>query len=304
MGAVLLRPKPGGALDEAARAQVQAMVDQVGLVVERLQAQRAAAAQSRQAQDHQVRNTILAAVSHDYRTPLAAIMSAASVLRDQAARLTTPQRERLASHIVDEVAQLGRLTDNALQLARLDAPGVPLRLDWESAEELVGSVLARVRQRDPQRRVRARIEPGLPLLRCQAVMVVQLLENLVDNALQHTPADAPVEVRVRLDGPSQMLIAVRDRGPGVPFAARERIFEVFQRGETAAGLANGAPPDAERPRGAGVGLAVCRAIAQAHGGSLRYRARAGGGASFECRLPLGEAPDTPDSAFDAGEGLQ
>lgn len=296
VGAVLLRAGGGVGLDEAGRAHAQGLSDQAGLAVERSLALQSATEVARQAQDQKVRHTILAAVSHDYRTPLAAILGAASALRDQADRMSPPQRSRLAATIVDEVTQLVRLTDNALQLARLDAPGVQLRLDWESAEELVGSVLVRVRQRDPQRRVRARIDPQLPLVRCDAVLVVQLLENLVDNALKYTPEDAPVEVLVRRVA-GQLMIAVRDRGPGVPPEWRERIFEVFQRVDAPASADRAAPaPDAGRPRGAGVGLAVCQAIAQAHGGTLSVRGRGHGGASFEFRLALTDVPDAPGAA--------
>ena len=144
-----------------------------------------------------MRNALLAAISHDYRTPLATILGAASSLHDQADRLDAAQRQRLAARIVQEAEHLSRLTDNTLQLARLDAPGVTLRMDWESAEEIVGTVLRRARLRAPARPLRARLEPGLPLLRCDAMLLTQMLDNLVDNALKHTPPDTPVEILVR-----------------------------------------------------------------------------------------------------------
>lgn len=287
VGAVVLRPEAGTAADEDTRQQAQALCDQVGMVLERGQALRVAEDEARQAGEQRLRSTLLTAVSHDYRTPLAAILSAASALREQGARMGAAQREQLAGRIVDEVTQLSRITDNALQLARLDWPGVQVGMDWESAEELVGSVLARVRQRDPSRPVKARVEPGLPLVRCNAVLIVQLLENLVDNALKASPEGAPVEVWVRGDE-RQLVLAVRDRGPGVPPAWRERIFEVFQRIDAPSSGGATVPADAQRPRGAGVGLAVCRAIARVHDGRLSYRARGHGGASFELRLPIAE----------------
>ena len=267
------------------RRHAQALCDQMGQALQRAQGTRATRQAREEAQAHKLRNTLLAAISHDYRTPLATILGAASVLEAQADQLSTAQRRRLAASIAAEADQLGRLTDNALQLARLDAPGLGLRLDWESAEELVGAVLRRLRARDPGRRVRARVEAGLPLLRCDAVLLVQLLDNLLDNALKHGGEDTLVEVRV-WQRPDGVVLAVRDRGPGVPPAWRERIFEVFQRG------------DAAGCRGAGVGLAVCRAIAQAHGGELAYRARGHGGASFECRLPLVEQPPASGAAVE------
>lgn len=260
-----------------AMPHAQALCDQMGQALERAQTLRQAAAALQEAQAQKLRNTLLAAISHDYRTPLATILGAASSLHDQAERLSPEQRRRLATTIVDETTQLARLTDNTLQLARLDTPGLALRLDWESAEELIGAVLRRVHQRDPTRRVKSRVEPGLPLLRCDAVLLVQLLDNLLDNALKYSDPAAPVELLARRVG-DELLLAVRDRGPGVPLAQREHIFEVFQRGTGHA------------PRGAGVGLAVCRAIARAHGGRLTLRQRGHGGSSFECWLPIVEAP--------------
>ena len=264
------------------RAHAQALCDQMGLALERANATHAAALAREQAHAHALRNTLLAAISHDYRTPLATILGAASSLHDQADRLSAEQRQRLAATIIDEAGQLGRITDNTLQLARLDTPGLALHLDWESAEELVGTVLRRARQRQPDRAVKARLQPGLPLLRVDAVLLVQLLDNLVDNALKYGGDAAPVEIAVTL-GTGLIRLAVLDRGPGIAPEWRERVFDAFQRGETG-GTAQ--PADAPARRGAGVGLAVCRTIARAHGGELTLRMRQRGGCSFECTLPM------------------
>lgn len=277
LGAALLRLGPGQAADEELRQHAQALCDQTGQALERAQALGAAAAAREQAQSQAIRHTLLAAVAHDYRTPLAAIMGAASSLRDQSERMPAEQRRRLAATIVDEADQLGRMTDNALQLARLGAPGVQLRLDWQSCEEIVGSVLRRVRRRDGAQRVQARVEPALPLFRGDAVLVVQLIENLIDNALKYSPPAEPVELRAFQAG-DRVVLAVLDRGPGIAPADRDRVFELFERGGN-----TGA-------RGAGVGLAVCRAIAQAHGGELLARARHRAGTAVECRLPVPDAP--------------
>jgi two-component system sensor histidine kinase KdpD len=259
----------------------QALCDQAGVALERAAALRAAAANREAAQAQALRNTLLAAISHDHRTPLATILGAAGSLHDQGDRLSPAQRQRLAATIVDEAAQLTRLTENTLQLARLGAGGLDIRRDWESAEEIIGTVLRRTRQRDPARRLRTRVQPDLPLLQVDALLLVQLLDNLVDNALKHAGEAGPVEIVARRVG-HELVLAVRDRGPGVPLAQRDRIFEVFQRGAQAG------------PRGAGVGLAVCRAIARAHGGELRYRARSHGGSSFELVLPVQDQPADGD----------
>lgn len=284
-GAALLRRAPPQPDDPAARQQAQALCDLMGAALERAAALQAAAQAREAAQSQALRNTLLAAIAHDHRTPLATILGAASSLHDQADRLSPDQQRRLAASIVDEATQLSRLTENTLQLARLDNPGLALPLDWESAEEIVGTVMRQLRRRDPGHRVRARVEADLPLLRCDARLLVQALDNLVDNALKHGPPEAPVElVARRIAG--QVVLAVRDRGPGVPPAERELIFEPFRRGQAHAGAAG-------PPRGAGVGLALCRAIARAHGGELKLRARGHGGSAFELWMPVPPLPPGP-----------
>jgi two-component system sensor histidine kinase KdpD len=288
-GAAML-PLPPALTDAAGRrVHAQALCDRMGLAIERAQATQAAAAAREEAQSQRLRNTLLAAISHDHRTPLATILGAASALQAQAERLSPAQRATLVATIVDESAQLARLTDNTLQLARLDSPGLALRRDWESMEEIVGTALRRLRQRDPSQRIKARLAPGLPLLRCDAVLMVQLLDNLVDNALKYGGAAAPVEILVRPVG-ERLLLAVRDRGPGIAPAWRERIFDAFQRVDGSAGDLG---DQGRAQRGCGVGLALCRAIARAHGGELTVRARGHGGSSFECSLPVEEAPGLP-----------
>jgi two-component system sensor histidine kinase KdpD len=281
--AVLQDLGPTGASPDGL-AHAQAVCDQFGLALERCFAAREERATRERAQEQTLHNAMLAAISHDYRTPLATIMGAASALETQADRLSVEQRRKLAAGIVEEVTRLTRLTNNTLQLARLGAPVVALRCDWESAEEIVGAALRRVRRRPDGARVKSRLEPGLPLLWCDALLVSQLVDNLLDNALKYSPEAASVELLVRRLG-SDALIAVRDRGPGIAPAWRERVFEVFKRGEA----------EAEGQRaGAGVGLAVCRAIARAHGGELRLRPRGHGGSSFEFLLPLKTPPESPE----------
>ena len=283
LGAALMSVPDRAQAEPTLRIQAQSLCDQLGVALERNAAARTAQRAVDAAEAQGVRNALLAAVSHDYRTPLATILSAASALQQQDDKLSPAQRMKLAATIEGETRGLSRMTDNTLQIARLavseNSPGVVLRTDWESAEEIVGAALRRARSRDPEARVKARLEPTLPLLRCDAVLMAQLLDNLIDNALKYG-GDGGVEIRVKRED-EWLNLAVRDRGQGVTPAWRERIFEGFQRGA----------PNADQPRGAGVGLAACRAIAQAHGGTMRLRARSHGGASFECLLPLMKVPE-------------
>ena len=280
-GAALLQTDEKADSANGLIATAQALCDQVGVALERAATASKAKAAWEEAHSQRLRNTMLAAISHDYRTPLATILGAASSLHQQSDRLTREQQLRLCDTIIGEVDYLTLLTDNTLQLARLDAPGVRLQFDWESAEEIVGSVVKMLRQRSPNVKLSLRVEPGLPLLHCDATLLVQLMNNLLDNAIKHSASSTPIEIQARRVR-HQVLLGVCDRGPGVPPAWKERIFEAFERGDISS-LA----------RGAGVGLALCRAIVLAHGGSLQVRDRRRGGSSFECYLPLMEQPLGP-----------
>lgn len=274
--AVLTGPAVGpGVAAQRVRAQAQALCDQMGLALARHAAQHHAHQAQAQAQAQAQHNTLLAAIAHDHRTPLATILGAASALHDQADRLSPSQQAQLAATIVDEAQHLARLTDNTLQLARLGTAGGALQTDWQAVADLLGPVLRHARQRHPGQPLDLQLHEPLPLVRCDAVRVVQLLDNLVDNAMHHGAGAQVVLQAQALD--RHLLLSVKDRGPGVPPAAQARLFQPFQPGPTPAGAPR---------RGAGLGLAVCQAIARAHGGELRHRPRHAGGTAMEFWLPL------------------
>lgn len=279
-GAVVVQGADGALSDTGERDHLQTLCDLAGQALEQLQQARAAASAQQVAQDQTLRSTLLAAISHDYRTPLAAIVGAASSLSQQGPRLSDEQRQRLSDAIVDEASQLSRLTDNALQLARLGAQPLAVSTDWHSVEELVGVVLRRARARESGRRIRARIDRHLPLVRCDAVLISQFLENLLDNALKYSADTTRVELLGRRhDG--RLWLGVRDRGPGIDEHQRARLTRPFERGDAARTAS---------VRGAGVGLALCQAVAQAHGSALELRARRGGGLHAGAWLRLEPAP--------------
>lgn len=272
--------------DAALLRHAQALCDQMGMALERGAALTSAALAREETRHQALRTTLLAAISHDHRTPLATLLGAASALHDQAGRLSVDQQRRLAATIVDEARQLTHLTENILQLARLDAAASGITRDWESATELVESAIRHIPLSDGQQRINARIDADVPLVWCNAVLVNQLLGNLLDNALKYSGPDTPVDIHVRNDH-ADVLFAIRDRGPGVPPALQERIFDAFQRGAARADAHAESTPRSlpTSQRGAGVGLTLCRVIARAHGGTLVYHTRRQGGASFEFRLP-------------------
>ena len=247
--------------------------------------------QARLAEEHvqsqQLRNTLLTSISHDYRTPLTTVMSSASVIAEQVGRMPTERIGQLAEVILDEVQQLHRMTNNTLQLARLDSNKVDIPMNWESIEEIVGTAGTRARRNHPQRRIEIRLAEGMPLLRCDAVLLNQLLDNLIENSLRHSEDDKPLIIQANHDG-AALHLSVQDQGCGIRDAWKERVFDIFQRVE-----ASDAPADGQMRRGIGIGLAVCRAIAEVHGGHLQITDTPGGGTTVSLTLPLSEQPEQP-----------
>lgn len=272
MGALTL---PASTESDEVRQHAQAVADLLAGALKRAHHAAAALQARSESELQQQRNALLAAVSHDFRTPLASIIGAVSSMRSQHDKLEDRDRAALLALIDGEAQHLATMTENTLQWARLSGPQPGLRTDWESLEEIVGSMLTRVRRRDASRRVQAQVPTGLPLVRADAVLLSQLLENLVDNALKYS--EGSVELAVQADAQA-LHVDVLDRGPGIAAADLPRVFETFYRG-------------AHRSRrGAGLGLAVGRSIAELHGGSLTVQARDGGGSRFRLSLPLQDAP--------------
>jgi two-component system sensor histidine kinase KdpD len=171
-------------------------------------------------------------------------------------------------------------------MARIQSGEVRLRLDWQSIEELIGGAVRHAHGALGQRPLSIRIDPGISLVECDAVLIERVLANLLENAGKYTPAQTPVEVLVRADD-GDLLVSVRDRGPGVAKGQEELIFEKFTRGH-----AESATP------GVGLGLAICRAIVEAHRGRIWVEPTAPQGATFTFSLPLGTPPaiDLSDDA--------
>jgi two-component system, OmpR family, sensor histidine kinase KdpD len=227
----------------------------------------------------QLRNTLLSSVSHDLRTPLAAITGAATSLLD-AETVGGPERRELAQTIYEEGERLDRLVGNLLDMTRLESGRLRLRREWHSAEELVGGALARMEKALALHRVVTAVPAGLPLVPVDALLVERVLVNLLDNAVKYTPAGATIRVSAaaREGQPPEVEIEVADNGPGLPPGQEERVFEKFFRAAPA------------QRRGFGLGLAICRAIVNAHGGQIRAENRAAGGVAFRFSLPVEGAP--------------
>ncbi len=228
-----------------------------------------------------LRNSLLAALSHDLRTPLTSLVGLSESLTLSRPTLAAAQME-LANALRDEARRMSTLVANLLDMARIQSGGVKLNLEWQLVEETIGSALRACRWQLGGRSVDTQIPRGLPLVRFDAALLERVLCNLLENAGKYTPPDAHVTIAARAEE-GMLVVAVGDDGPGLPAGRADALFEKFVRGRQESSIA-----------GVGLGLAICRAIVEAHGGRMRAFNLPDAGACFELRLPLGEPPPLPD----------
>jgi two-component system sensor histidine kinase KdpD len=246
---------------------------QIALALERARLAAEARASQIDAESERVRNALLAAISHDLRTPLAAIVGAASTLADRPAGLAAGAAPELARSIRAEGERMTRLIENVLQMARLESGEPRLERDWHPLEEIVGGVLTRLDAPLAGHRVETHIPEDLPMVHVDAVLVGQVLENLLLNAAKYAPAGTRIGIAAGRER-GGVWVAVSDEGPGVPEGEEERIFAKFHRQRTESAQS-----------GVGLGLAICRAIVQLHGGTIAAENLGAGGAVFRFTLP-------------------
>lgn len=254
-----------------------ASADRIAVAVDRLVLGSAARRAQVAAEAERLRNELLSAMSHDLKTPLAAILTAGTLLLNRDFSSEAVRRE-LTETIVGETERLNRLVTNLLSVTRLESGTVHLSCGPEAIDELVIDVLSRLAGRLEGRHVAVDVANALPLVPMDPVLVDQVLVNLVENVLRHTPAGSPLDVRVQ---PAEhgVLVEIADRGPGIDADECEKVFQKFYRGSRAK----------RRDGGSGLGLTICRAVARAHGGHITIRPRIGGGTSVELVLPAAAA---------------
>jgi two-component system sensor histidine kinase KdpD len=260
------------------RHLLETFAGQTALAIERTQLAEAAEAARVSAETESLRNTLLASISHDLRTPLAVITGASTALADPALKIDPEARSFLARTIASRARDMSELVSNVLDLMRFDSGHVPLHRQWETLDDLAGIALGRVEPRLGTRRVSVELPADLPPVYVDAVLFTQVLVNLLENAAKHTPDGT--EVRITGDASDgQVTVVVEDDGPGLPPGDPDGLFAKFQRGRS----------EGDVP-GAGLGLAICRAIVRAHGGRISAANREGGGARFMITLPAANWP--------------
>jgi K+-sensing histidine kinase KdpD len=233
-------------------------------------------------QADELKTALLGAVSHDLRTPLASIIASAGSLRQHDVVWTDAEQESFLSDIEGEARRLARIVANLLDLSRMESGTLRPERGWYDVAALVDDVLGRLRAATRDHPVRVRVSDDMPPVPLDYVEVDQVLSNLVENAVRHTPGGTEIWITVeRSEG--EAVITVSDSGPGIPEAELPRLFDPFVRAARRKG----------GPGGVGLGLAIARGLVEAHGGRITAENRAGGGATFRFTLPLelpGRAP--------------
>ena len=232
-------------------------------------------------ESERLRNSLLAALSHDLRTPLTSLVGVSETLVRSRPALDPAQLE-YAHTLHDESIRMSALVSNLLDMARIQSGEVKFNLEWQALEEAVGSALRASGSQLKRHQVITQLAPDLPLLRFDAVLLERVLCNLLENAAKYTPEGSRIVITAQPHG-SFVNVMVYDNGPGLPLGRQELLFEKFTRGEKES-----------TKTGVGLGLAICRAIVEAHGGTIETCASPEGGAGFVFYLPLGTPPAMPE----------
>jgi two-component system, OmpR family, sensor histidine kinase KdpD len=267
------RPGPG-----AFRAEDQqtltTFVDQAALALERARMSQEAAQASALAQSDELKSALLAAVSHDLRTPLASIKASATSLLDDSVAWDEETRQDFLTAIDEETDRLTLMVSNLLDLSRIEGGALRPQKDWYDVDELIVDVRARLAPRTRSHPLTITVEPDLPLLHFDYVQIAQVLVNLIENAVKYTAGGTTIAVAAR-QVPGAVEISVHDDGPGIPREHQLRLFDKFYR----------VYPSTAAP-GAGIGLAISKGLVEAHGGRIWVESEPGSGTTFHFTLPL------------------
>ncbi|WP_428423016.1 two-component system sensor histidine kinase KdpD [Methylibium sp.] len=281
-GVLALQPaQPRLLLIPEQRQQLETFAVLGAIALERVHYVEVAQQATVQIESERLRNSLLSALSHDLRTPLAALYGLADTLVDG----TQGDAQELARALSAEARRLNAMVGKLLDMARLQSGAVHLDKQWQPIEEVVGSALRALGLALAGHPVLTDLPASLPLVNFDAALIERVLCNLLENAAKYTPAGSRVTIAARVHG-AHLLVSVRDEGHGLPAGREDALFEKFVRGER-----ESATP------GVGLGLAICRAIVEAHGGRIHAERGAGPagrpGATFSFTLPLGTPPSLP-----------
>lgn len=282
-GVMAVSPLDGATLNEN-HPLLEAVASLVAIAVERLHYVDVAQQAQVQMASERLRSSVLSALSHDLRTPLTILVGLADSLAMSRPPLADKQKET-AEAVRDQSLRLCGLVENLLDMARLHAGEVKLRREWQPLEEVVGASLKLLERSLAEHPLRVDLPADLPLLEFDAVLIERVLCNLLENAAKYSPLGSAIEIAAWQNG-AMVDVSVSDHGSGIPLGRQDRIFDMFVRGA----------PESPTP-GVGLGLAICRAIVEAHGGTIVATNRGPSGACFTFTLPVGNPPVIDEEAL-------
>ena len=275
--------KQGPLLTPDQQRLFDALADQAALAVERIQLVSDVDKAKLAAETDRLRTALLTSISHDLKTPLAAIMGSAGTLKDFGSDIPEEARNELLGSVVDESERLNRFISNLLDMTRIGSGAMEPNYAFHFAGDIVGTALSRAAKITAHHKVKVGIPADLPMLRVDPVLFEQVLFNLIDNAAKYAPDDTVIDISGWQDRAS-ILISIMDEGPGIPLDDLERIFDSFYR------VRKG---DHVRA-GTGLGLSICRGFIEAMGGTIRAANRSDHtGAIFTIRMPFSENKFAP-----------
>jgi len=265
------------------RRQLETFAALTAIALERVHYVDVAQKATVQIESERLRNSLLSALSHDLRTPLAGLTGLAESLRMTEPSLSAAQHE-IAEELVSSAIRMSAQVNNLLDMARFESGEFRLTSSWNSVEEMIGSAVRLSKRVLASRTLKTDVPADLPLVKCDAVLIERVLVNLLENAAKYTPPDAIVEIVAQSVG-EEMRVTVVDNGPGIRPGSEQEIFNKFSRGVRESAIS-----------GVGLGLAICKAIVEAHGGSISAANRGGRGAAFTFTLPISkEQPLAPEA---------
>lgn len=279
----IARNKEGQPLDSEARALFDTLVEQTAAAIDRALLARDMVDAKTATETERVRNTLLASVSHDFRTPLSSIIGSASSLADYGDQLSGQAKKDLLGQIRQEAEGLDGMVRNLLAITRIDAGALELRRDWIDLREVVERVVNAARRRGAAQTMTIDLPTDLPLVWADATLAEQAIGNVIGNAIEHTPGSTHVLAEARV-GPREIELVVSDNGPGISSDALSGIFDKFVTGHSAT--------RADGSRSTGLGLAIAKGIMEAHGGSIDAKSplETGRGVRFSLRFPREDVP--------------
>jgi len=283
VGVVGLKPRKRRPWSLQQRTLLDNFVRQIALVLDRQRLSDVEHDLKLVAESERLGKTLLNSISHELRTPIAAIASAASGLGEESGEVEPTLRRALVVEIREASQRLNRLVGNLLDMTRLESGRLRPRLEWCDVADLVSVTRQQVDKELAAHHVTVAIAPGLPLVQLDFVLMEQVLANLLLNAAMHTPPGTAVQIRAAVEG-KELVLAIGNNGPGISGEALPHIFNKFYRGPSAP------------VGGSGLGLSIVKGFVEAHGGKVSVQNRPGGGAEFVIRLPLTESPSVPVEA--------